>query len=393
MSSGRRLIPGLICGAALFLAYAHTQAQRGTDAENTLADAFKGVTTDGKVVPSLYSIRHTGLSTAGVRHAAQAFLDSLTEEQRRKTAFAFDSNEWRTWSNVPSPPHPPRAGVLIDELTDAQRARAFALISAGLSAKGAKQVEDIMKLNATLFEITQDKRFGRFFYALTVMGTPSETEPWGWQLDGHHMVINYFVLGDQVVMTPTFFGAEPVRATLGPFVGTVVLQAEQDKGFGLLTALTPAQRTKATIAMEKGSQNNIAAAYRDNLVLDYTGIRASELDGKQRSLLVDLIADHLDNLPAGHDKLRMEEVNRHLDGTYFAWIGGTDPGGVFYYRIQSPVILIEFDHQAPARFATQPATRDHIHTLVRTPNGNDYGKDLLRQHYAQHPHPASTGGN
>jgi hypothetical protein len=68
--------------------------------------------------------------------------------------------------------------VLIDELTDAQRARAFALISAGLSAKGAKQVEDIMKLNATLFEITQDKRFGRFFYALTVMGTPSETEPW-----------------------------------------------------------------------------------------------------------------------------------------------------------------------------------------------------------------------
>jgi hypothetical protein len=110
-------------------------------------------------------------------------------------------------------------------------------------------------------------------------------------------------------------------------------------------------------------------------------------------MLVDLIAEHLDNLPAGHEKLRLEEATRHLDGTYFAWIGGTEPGGVFYYRIQSPVILIEFDHQAPARFATQPATRDHIHTLVRTPNGNDYGKDLLRQHYAQHPHPASPGGN
>jgi hypothetical protein len=111
------------------------------------------------------------------------------------------------------------------------------------------------------------------------------------------MVINYFVLGDQVVMTPTFFGAEPVRATIGPFVGTVVLQAEQDKGFGLLTALTPAQRTKATIAMEK----RLAKQHRRRVSRQPRSglhrIRASELDGKQRSLLVDLIADHLDNLP------------------------------------------------------------------------------------------------
>ena len=30
----------------------------------------------------------------------------------------------------------------------------------------------------------------------------------------------------------------------------------------------------------------------------------------------------------------------------------------------------------------------HIHVVVRTPNGNDYGKDLLRQHYLLHPHGA-----
>ena len=50
--------------------------------------------------------------------------------------------------------------------------------------------------------------------ATTVMGTPSATEPWGWQFDGHHAVINYFVLGDQVVMSPHFAGSEPVIATL-----------------------------------------------------------------------------------------------------------------------------------------------------------------------------------
>ena len=63
---------------------------------------------------------------------------------------------------------------------------------------------------------------------------------------------------------------------------------------------------------------------------------------------------------------------------------------VFYYRIHSPVILIEFDHQRPVgtRHLIDPsrATRQHIHAVVRTPNGNDYGKDLLRQHYLQHPH-------
>ena len=35
-------------------------------------------------------------------------------------------------------------------------------------------------------------------------------------------------------------------------------------------------------------------------------------------------------------------------------------------------------------------SRDHIHTVVRTPNGNDYGKDLLRHHYAWHEHSHAT---
>jgi hypothetical protein len=38
-------------------------------------------------------------------------------------------------------------------------------------------------------------RCGEWRYHVTVMGQPSATEPWGWQLDGHHAIINYFVLG------------------------------------------------------------------------------------------------------------------------------------------------------------------------------------------------------
>ena len=56
---------------------------------------------------------------------------------------------------------------------------------------------------------------------------------------------------------------------------------------------------------------------------------------------------------------------------------------VFYYRIHSPVALIEFDHQAPVALSRDRTPRNHVHMVVRTPNGNDYGQDLLRQHYEQ----------
>jgi hypothetical protein len=113
------------------------------------------------------------------------------------------------------------------------------------------------------------------------------------------------------------------------------------------------------------------------------------MTAEQRHVLLELIGLYAGNLRDGHAAVRMEEVERHLDATYFAWIGGNREDDVFYYRIFSPVILIEFDHQKPAnlRHLHPPVpNRQHIHAVVRTPNGNDYGKDLLRQHYLQHPH-------
>ena len=132
-------------------------------------------------------------------------------------------------------------------------------------------------------------------------------------------------------------------------------------------------------------------AFKDNVVLDYAGVRVADLSAAQRKQLVDLIGIYVGNMDDGHARVKMEEVERHLDNTWFAWIGQADANGVFYYRIHSPVILIEFDHQRPAnlaKFSTDPTqpNRQHIHVVVRTPNGNDYGKDLLRQHYQLHPH-------
>ena len=350
-----------------------------------LAAAFTGVTTSGRATTGLFPIRRTGVSAGTIRAAADAFLNSLNEDQRRRTSFAVDDREWRMWINTPQPV---RQGVSFQEMSDRQRALAIGLLRASLSAKGLKKAEDIMKLNETMAELSgRTELFGQWKYWITVMGTPSDAEPWGWQLDGHHCVINYFVLGDQVVMTPTFMGSEPVRADAGKFKGTTVLQDEQNKGVSLLTALDAGQRSKAILRADKGGGETLAGAYKDNVVLDYAGIRASELTERQREQLLDLIAEYVDNEPEGHARLRMEDVRKHVANTYFAWIGTPDPAGVFYYRVQSPVILIEFDHQSQVLpGASRGASRNHIHTVVRTPNGNDYGKDLLRQHYVQHRH-------
>jgi hypothetical protein len=365
-------------------------AQRSRTFEETgLKEPFKGVTTDGKVEPGLFTIRQTGVTTAPVVSAATAFLNTLTPTERSKTLFAVDDPEWRKWMNQH---FYVRQGVGFTEMTEPQREAAFALMRASLSARGLKLTRDIMHLNQTLGELNGDDfvQYGEWLYWITVMGTPSATEPWGWQLDGHHVIINYFVLGDQVVMTPTFIGSEPVTATSGKYAGTSVMQDEQNQGLALMQSLPAAARAKATIAADKTANNNQTEAFKDNGVMPYAGVAASELPAEAQSALLNLIGLYVSMMDDGHATVRMRDVKAHLAHTHFAWVGGTASDAVFYYRIHSPVILIEFDHQTPIGIrlpdGSRGPTRQHIHAVVRTPNGNDYGKDLLRQHLLMHPH-------
>ena len=361
-------------------------AQRGRfdgQREAALAQPFKGLFYLDVPPAGLFPIRKTGVSTEPVRQAAKAFLASLSKEDRKKTVFPVDDIEWRKWDNRH---RYARQGAGFDKMTKGQRELAFSLMKSSLSARGLKQTQDIMKLNGTLAELTNRfDEYGEWLYWITIMGEPSATKPWGWQLDGHHVVINYFVLGDQVVMSPVFMGSEPVKAESGKFKGTIVCQAEQEQGLQFINSLTKAQKAKAIVANQKGPTNNVGEAFKDNQVLDYMGIKCSALTAKQRDQLLKLINIYVGNMTEGHAKVKLAAVKKHLDATYFGWMGGTEKDSVFYFRIQSPVILIEFDHQRPIALArSSTPTRQHIHTVVRTPNGNDYGKDLLRQHYKLH---------
>lgn len=240
-----------------------------------LARPFVGITTDGKPVRGLFPIKKTGVSTKPIQQAVTAFLEALSPEQKAKCLFPVESNEWRKWHNIE---FYQRTGVGLEELNVSQKDLAFGILAAGLSPKGLQKSRDIMRMEKYLALLTPaNKLLGGEKYWFTFMGTPSDTEPWGWQIDGHHLVINYFVLGDQVVMTPTFMGSEPTYIESGANKGLRTYEAEETKGAAFYASLSPAQKQKATLWHKKEFDFNRAEAFKDNEIIATTGISARDL--------------------------------------------------------------------------------------------------------------------
>jgi len=352
-----------------------------------LAEPFRGITDSGEIVSGLFPLERTGVSLTPVLEAARSFLAGLTAEQRKAASFAIGDEAWRMWSNI----HPwlMRHGVCLADLGHDQREAALTLLREALSSAGYHTARDIMRLNGHALEITgKPEEYSEWYYWVSIFGSPSPDEPWGWQIDGHHLNMNCFVLGDQLVLTPSFMGSEPVLARFGKYAGTRVFAAEEEQGHALMRSLSADHRQRATIGKDLPSEL-LTAAFSDNRQIEAAGLRHDELSPEGRERLQELLAVYTGRLRPGHSEVRYAEVMRHLSETHFAWIGPFDDTSPFYYRILSPVILVEFDHQSGIVFDNDTPSRDHIHTVVRTPNGNDYGKDLLRQHYVRHDHSQS----
>ncbi len=401
---------------------------------------FKGLTTDGNVLPDLYAVHSTGVSTAKVVAAGTAFVATLTDGQKKETLYDVDADQWLDWSNVHNFP---RNGLQLMDMTAAQQKTGLELLASALSAKGLQTSNNIRKLNHVAGRLLgQLDQFDEGRYFFTVMGTPSASEPWGFQFQGHHLVVNYFVLGDQVVMTPTFMGSAPRMGYYDDGTKIDLFTDELAGGIAMINALDADQQKKAITSTTKGGAVSQAEAGKDNVEVPYAGIKATDLTSAQQNQLMDLAGLFIGNMDDGHAKIKMAEIRAHVDTTYFAWTGETTDDAAFYMRIQSPVIYIEFDCEsggpasgaveaaadaakatkrgvatgqgggggdgAPSGNATAgsppsggpggggsagaggggggTASRDHIHSVVRTPNGNDYGFDLLKDHLATHPH-------
>lgn len=358
--------------------------------ERRLDEPFVGVTTDGNVRPELFELGEPGASSASLVVAAREFLDSLAGDQRFAALQPLDSPHRRRWTNAFTTWLPP--GLLLDDLTGAQRAAAVRVMANSMSAAGLDVARNVMKLNEALGDLIGLYRdtLREWVYWFTIFGQPSEHEPWGWQLMGHHLVLNCFVLGDQVIVSPVFMGAEMVELDEGRFVGIKVFAEEHEGGLEMIRSLSGAQQSQAILYRSMLSTElppelagrvdgrHRGGAGRDNLVLPFEGIRAADLDLAGRDRLVALIETYLGR--SANRDADMARAKRHLDETFFAWIGDPAEDGPFYYRVHSPVVLIEFDHH-PGIFITADEPQPfHVHTIVRMPNAGDYGMALLAQH-------------
>jgi hypothetical protein len=362
---------------------------------------LQGLTTDGVVQPGLFSLAPTGVSTAPITDAALAFLGGLSAEQRDHVTFPLDDEGRRTWINVHMNFF--RHGLMLDDLSPAVRMLALELVQATLSARGYAQARDIMRLNELLATLTgQPDEFGEWLYFVSFFGTPNDNgKPWMWQIDGHHLCINCTVIGDQMVLTPMFMGSEPCHVDSGPLAGTMVFVPEQQSGLDLIRSLDAAQASTAILfpsihpddipreLQHPYDGRMTAGAFQDNSVVPYVGLRSTAMSDNQRNLLRRVLSTYVGWTRDGHAGVRMDEVDAHLDETYLAWMGSTGDGA-FYYRVHSPVILIEFDHHPGVAFDNTVASRNHVHSVVRTPNGGDYGLDLLRQHHDKFDHSHGT---
>jgi hypothetical protein len=375
---GVRLFHGLILEVPEFAQEAYQTLQ------SSFEKPFVGLTTDGVPREGLVSPAADGTSTAQIAAAANEFLDRISRPDLRQRAVqAFDHQDRRRWFNA-FPDWVP-AGILLDDLTAPERDAAMAIVEAALGEHGAEEARKVMRLNGLLgdFVDTYVDSLREYTYFFTIFGQPDPDRPWAWQLMGHHLALNCLVLPTDVVLTPMFMGSE-----FNGVEGVTVFEEEAAQGLALIRALTPEQTAAAVLhsTMDPAKLpaelagpvdgRHRGGAGRDNLVIGYEGVCAARLDTGQQEQLLDLIEVYLKRMPEPQRLQRRREVREHLDETYFAWIGDPAAGPPFYYRIHSPVLWIEFDHHQGIFLDNDLPEPYHVHTIVRTPNGGDYGANL-----------------
>jgi Protein of unknown function (DUF3500) len=321
-------------------------------------------------------------SSSAMADAATAFLNSLTPEQRQKAVFAFDSAERTHWNFIPIEAFP-RNGLMVKDMTEAQRSKAHDLLKAGLSQRGYLTATAIMDLETILGDLEHRGRDGgrgqtegmtrdpgRYFFS--VFGTPSKKETWGWRAEGHHVSLQFAVVkGTMVASSPTMFGSNPAEVPEGPKKGLRILADQEDTARALLMALDEGQRSKAVI--QNAALNEIVTTNKVEVTpLSPVGLTADAMTPAQRDLLMKVVEAYTSKMADDIAADRMAKLRKAgLEKIGFAWAGEAERGKRHYYRLQGPTFLIEHDNSQN--------NGNHIHSVWRDFNG-DFGRDLLREH-------------
>jgi Protein of unknown function (DUF3500) len=309
---------------------------------------------------------------------ANTFIATLNSAQRAQTIYPFDTAERYRFMYVPLND---RKGISMNELNEAQQKAVMDLLHTSLSAPTVQKVNDIMLLDNVLKELehrpADDHYRDAKKYFITIFGAPGANTVWGWRFEGHHVAFHFSARNKKLVAgTPSFLGSNPAIVLEGPEKGKQVLKEETDRGFTLLQALTPDELKKAVIDGTAPGEI-ITAASRKAMIATPAGIPYSELSPAHQQLLLQLLSVYIHRYTKlfADDMLKQIET-AGLDKLWFSWAGSSAHvlGKPYYYRIQGPTIIIEYDNSQN--------NANHIHTVIRDLT-NDFGGDELLEHYRQ----------
>ena len=350
-------------------------------------EPYVGITVDSAVREDLFRLPAQPSPDAALLDAARGVLDTLTPGELDAVRHPIDAPHWRAWSNPEFVVF--RVGLRLEVASQDTVAAVHALMRAALSPKGYDRVTEAMALNGYLGELVDlpavlnDRSY---FFAL--YGEPDPVEPWGWQLFGHHVAVNFVSVGGRQVVAPVFIGGEPAltdgarpslfadRERLGIQLASSLTQEQRDHAVVFASVLDPAMPEGR---LHPADERHVAGAFRDNRVVPYEGIVASDLDESQQRLLREIVADSLLLLVEDQRALALAEYDAHLGETWLSWYGATDGSEPCYFRVHSPVLITELDHHAGVWLTNELPARFHVHTTLRHPNGNDYAKALIAQ--------------
>jgi hypothetical protein len=304
---------------------------------------------------------------------ANEFLSLLDDSQSGKARYEFGDEERYNWHFVPKE----RNGISFNDLNQKQREAALALLKASLSEQGYRKANDIMALENILREVenrpADDKYRDPLNYYVTIFGNPEDKNPWGWRLEGHHISINFSSAdGGIISSTPTFWGSNPAVVKTGRYTGRQILKQETDLGFTLVNSLNLDQLKVAVIA-DKAPSEIITGNQRKAELQEPKGLAFADMSEPQKKLFMQLLNVYVKNYQLGFSKRLMEKIEKAgIENLSFAWAGSLQPGAGHYYRIQGPILLIEYDN-------TQN-NANHVHTAVRDLT-SDFAEDILKEHY------------
>ena len=313
-----------------------------------------------------------GGATAGIVDAANAFLETLTDDEKATGTFAFDDTAQRQrWSNFP-PAGFDRAGLRWGDLGQEAQEAWLAVMRVTLSEEGYDRVlKEWAADDALLATEGTGGGFGRDNYYVAMIGDPDETEPWQWQWGGHHVTVNATVVGEDLALTPSFIGAQPATYTDADGNEVKPLGDIEEDALALIGSLDADQLAAAVLG--DAPIDLVLGPGQDGRQIQPEGLSGADMTDDQRTAFLTLIGHYTGLVNDAAAEVRRAEVEADFDETYLAWYGPTTGENAAYWRVSGPTIVVEYAPQGSGRGGIGGATDvEHIHGIYRDPT-NDYG--------------------